>query len=273
MRAPRDPRRRGARAPLSVAFAPAALALALSLTPPAAAEPAPAAPAAEPAADPAADPAAAPAAEPAAEPAAAPAGPPYALGAYPLDAVSREVPTKGKLRCPQVDLVRYAGEALPFHKSTLAHPAFLPSLLALERLAAEAAVEVYGRAPARLKHLGTFNCRRIGGYRHLMSEHSLANAIDLEGFDFAALPADAAAPEGLPRALRGPFKVRLLDHWRAPKKSKSTDPRALHARFLRLLARRLIDQRLFRVTLGPSYPGHKNHFHLDQASYELVSVF
>lgn len=256
MRAPRDPRRRGARAPLSVPFAPAAaLALALSLAPPALSLAPPAA------------------AEPAAAPAAAPAGPPYALGAYPLDAVSREVPTKGKLRCPQVDLVRYAGEELPFHKSTLVQPAFLPSLRALERLAAEAAVEVYGRAPAKLKHLGTFNCRRIGGYPHLMSEHGLANAIDLEGFDFAALPATAAAPEGLPRALRGSFKVRLLDHWSAPKKSTSTDPRALHARFLRLLARRLIDQRLFRVTLGPSYPGHKNHFHLDQASYELVSVF
>ncbi len=47
---------------------------------------------------------------------------------------------------------------------------------------------------------------------------------------------------------------------------------AEHAnRMARLLAERVIDRPdLFRVVLGPSYPGHTGHFHFDLAPYRLV---
>ena len=48
----------------------------------------------------------------------------------------------------------------------------------------------------------------------------------------------------------------------------------IHRTFLRTLAQRIIDEpRLFRVALGPAWPGHRNHFHFDCAPYRLVEVF
>jgi len=38
---------------------------------------------------------------------------------------------------------------------------------------------------------------------------------------------------------------------------------------MRLIGR----QDLFRVVLGPAWPGHHNHFHLDFAPYRVVEVF
>ena len=49
--------------------------------------------------------------------------------------------------------------------------------------------------------------------------------------------------------------------------------RALHQRFLQTLARRMIDEEMFRVILGPAYPGHKNHLHIDQGPYDVIEVF
>ena len=40
------------------------------------------------------------------------------------------------------------------------------------------------------------------------------------------------------------------------------------------LARRVIARpEVFRTVLGPAYPGHHNHFHLDCAPYRVVEVF
>ena len=47
-----------------------------------------------------------------------------------------------------------------------------------------------------------------------------------------------------------------------------------HARFLDELARALVaDKTIFRVMLGPGYPGHKDHFHFDMAPYRLVKIW
>jgi hypothetical protein len=72
-------------------------------------------------------------------------------------------------------------------------------------------------------------------------------------------------PEGLRRA----FKVRMARHWDGVG-SKGR----VHQRFLNELARRLIARRdIFRVLLGPSYPGHKAHFHFDCSPWSLVDIF
>ncbi len=191
------------------------------------------------------------------------------LGRYPLDTVQRVLPAGAELPCAGDQLVVRRGEALRYSKPVRVHPAFAARLAGFEQLVAEVAVEIYGRAPRRIQHLGAYNCRRIRLYPDFVSEHALGNAIDVAGFDFGPLPRGSAAPADLPKALRRGFSVRLERHWDA-----SRGEGALHQRFLRTLAQRLIDRTdLFRVVLGPAWPGHKNHFHLDCAPYRMIEVF
>jgi Extensin-like protein C-terminus len=133
-----------------------------------------------------------------------------------------------------------------------------------EEVVAEVGREQFGRAPVALKHAGTYSCRRIGGYPTLLSEHGIGNGIDVVAFSFPRLPRRQAA--ALPASLRGPFQVSLADFQAQP-----STPRA---RFLDTLARRLIGRHdIFRVLLGPAYPGHKGHFHFDVAPYRVVSIW
>jgi hypothetical protein len=166
------------------------------------------------------------------------------------------------------ELVRYGGEHLRYQKPLQVHPQFRARLPAFEQLVRELAERHYGRAPKRIVHLGAYSCRRMRRYPTWVSEHALGNAIDIAGFDFAPLPRKLAVPAGLPRALRGAFEVRLERHWTA------TGAGTPHAKFLRELAQALIDRPdLFSVVLGPAWPGHHNHFHLDRAPYRVVEVF
>lgn len=191
-----------------------------------------------------------------------------AEAAYPLDDVPRELATDGgKLRCPDVDKVTYRGDVIRYHKPVVVYAGFRDHLERFEELVRDTAIEVYGRAPKTIRHLGTYNCRRIRRWPTFLSEHGLANAIDVEGFDFG--PAGRDAPKDLPRALRKAFDVRVETHWSGQRGVAKT-----HARFLRLLAQRVIDdEELFRVILGPAEPGHHNHFHLDMAPWRIVNVF
>lgn len=200
---------------------------------------------------------------PAEPPAPAPPGPP----AYPLDDLPRELPATGRVVCPDVPKVTYRGDVMRYHKPVVVYEGFRDHLRRFEELVRDTAIEVYGRPPAVIRHLGTYNCRRIRRWPTFLSEHGLGNAIDVEGFDFG--PAGRSAPTDLPPALRKAFRVRLEEHWSADRGAA-----ALHARFLRLLAQRVIaDDTLFRVVLGPAEPGHHNHFHLDMAPWRIVNVF
>ncbi len=188
---------------------------------------------------------------------------------YPLDGFDREVPRAGPLQCPHVDLVRHPGTHLRYDATAMVHEAFRERLVAFEKLTRAHCIAAYGRAPRHIVQLGTFNCRRIGGYPNLMSEHGLGNALDVAGFDFPALSKSVTLPDGVPAALRGAFAVRIDRHWNAKDRAG-----AAHATFLRALTRKIIAAReVFRVVLGPSYPGHKNHLHLDCAPYRMIDVF
>ena len=191
------------------------------------------------------------------------------IGSYPLDTHSRTISPKGRVRCPDLDLVQYGGESVRYSSVIVVHPAFRDRLKFFEQVVIETAMSVYGRAPKRILHKGGFNCRRINRYPDYISEHGLGNAIDVFGFDFGPVPPGRGFKEGLPKRLRRAFKVRLLAHWDAP------GPRgAVHSTFLRLLASRLIErQDIFRVVLGPAWPGHHNHYHFDCGPYRLVEVF
>ena len=186
---------------------------------------------------------------------------------YPLDEVSRTIPARGRVQCPEVGMVRYRGEVIRYHKPVLVNEHFRARLERFEQIVRDAAIEVYGRAPRRIRHIGTYNCRRIRRWPTFLSEHALGNAIDIEGFDFARVRGREA--RDVPRHLRGAFSVRLERHWRG-RRGAAAD----HARFLRLVAERLIaETHLFRVILGPAEPGHHNHFHLDMAPWRIVNVF
>lgn len=188
---------------------------------------------------------------------------------YPLDAIGRVLSPREPLPCAGRELVLHRGESLRYSRPARVHPAFVQRLRGLEAVAQELAVEIYGRPARTLVHLGTHNCRRMRRYPDWVSEHALGNAIDLAGFDFGPAPRSQPLPPGVPRALSRAFQVRLQTHWNA-----RHGPAALHARFLHELARRLIGRTdLFSVVLGPAFPGHHNHLHLDRAPYRVVEVF
>jgi hypothetical protein len=190
---------------------------------------------------------------------------PHGAGSYPLDTVTRDVPATGPARCPAVPLVTYRGSRVRYDHPAKVHPAFAERLRMFEEVVADVAREHFGRAPVSLQHAGTYSCRRIGGYPTLISEHGIGNGIDVVAFSFPRLGRRQDAPK-LPASLRQPFRVSLADF--------QAEPSTPRARFLDALARRLIGRHdIFRVLLGPAYPGHKGHFHFDVAPYRVVSIW
>lgn len=103
-----------------------------------------------------------------------------------------------------------------------------------------AAEAIMGSRVVQIQHLGTANCRRIGGGdTGQWSEHSTGNAIDIAGFVFA---------DGR--------RVRVLSDWQGQDKDAASFLRA--ARDGACLA--------FSTVLSPEYnAAHADHFHLDQA--------
>lgn len=188
---------------------------------------------------------------------------------YPLDGLSRQLAPGTPFGCPDVPLVDYRGDAIRFRPPARVIPEFKERLEKLSLVVAAVATEVYGRPPLALVDLGTFACRRMEGHPRWLSEHGLGNAIDVAGFDFGPLPKGAVLPARLDKTFKNGFEVRVQSHWKA-----RTGHAAVHARFLKTLARRLIARPdVFRVLLGPGYPGHGNHFHFDMAPFRLVQIF
>lgn len=102
-----------------------------------------------------------------------------------------------------------------------------------------AAQRHFGQPIARIEHLGSYNCRRIGGQSG-WSEHATGNAIDISAFILA---------DGT--------RLTLLADWRA-------EPDGPRSRFLRDVRDGACD--IFATTLSPAYNrAHADHFHFDQA--------
>jgi hypothetical protein len=194
---------------------------------------------------------------------------PLALGAYPLDSIPRELEAGQRAPCYPDGLSSYAGELIPYSKPVRVHRDFRPRLLEFERLAISTAQEIYGRAPQQLLEMGAYRCRKESRSRRLLSEHALGNALDVAGFRFGPLAGGEELPRGLPDSLQQGFDARIDQHWDA-----RSGAGEVHRDFLRTVARRVIERPdLFSVVLGPAYPGHTNHLHLDRAPYRLVAVF
>ena len=96
-----------------------------------------------------------------------------------------------------------------------------------------------GQEVARVEHLGSYNCRRIGG-GDSWSEHATGNAIDIAAF-----------------VLADGTRISLIGDWRA-------EPDGPRSRFLASARDGACE--LFATTLSPDYNrAHADHFHLDQA--------
>jgi hypothetical protein len=186
--------------------------------------------------------------------------------AYALDRISREVAPEAPARCsPDVRTTEYRGRHLQYGSVVLVAAAFEPKLVAFERTVVQLASSYYGRAPERLLHFGVRACRRIRGGSDRLSEHALANAVDVAGFRFGR--AQAPLPAGVPASLRGPFTVSIKYHW----KPRSGEPALLlHDRFLRGLVERVRSDRMFRGIVGPGREGHADHFHFDYAPWSYM---
>ncbi|MBK8171283.1 MAG: extensin family protein [Sandaracinaceae bacterium] len=186
------------------------------------------------------------------------------FGSFPLDEISRDVDPR-YVRCPDLELVTYRGAHIPFNRPTRIYVPFQAHLEEFEELVRSVAIEVYGRAPTRLVHGGTYHCREVRHVPGLLSEHGFGDAIDVHGFDFGAAARNEPLPAGLPLRLRHRFEVRVLAHWDAHGAVGD-----VHAHFFaRLRAELEARPRLFRGMLGPGYPGHENHLHLDMAPWAL----
>lgn len=189
------------------------------------------------------------------------------MATYPLDGMSRTISPRGRMSCPKLEMTRHRGTHVRYHKPVFIYRGFQEKLEAFEAIVAEVAKDTYGRAPRRIAHLGTYNCRRIRRIPDLLSEHALGNAIDVEGFDFGPASGKVERMDAPHRRLRRGFKVRVDSHWDATR-----GVNALHATFLRALTERLLKEDVFRVMLGPAYPGHQDHFHFDLAPYRLIAL-
>jgi hypothetical protein len=187
--------------------------------------------------------------------------------AYELDGVDRFLDDGQRLACEPKSLVRYAGTHLKYQSAVQVNPAFRARLARFEEVVLEVAKDVYGRAPRRVLHFGTYSCRSSRNRAYRVSEHALGNAIDVAGFDFGAATKRDPLAVGLPRSLSGAFQVRIAKHW----SDQRTPAAATHARFLYELSARLGERDdVFRVMIGPSRPDHSDHFHFDMSPWRYV---
>jgi len=201
------------------------------------------------------------------------AAPSDGLDVFAIDVLARVIPPGSKFKCPDVVTQAYRGKALRYSPGTTVNPQFQERLAMFEEVVKKLSIEVYGRAPRRILHKGTYNCRPMRLYKDYLSEHAFANAIDFSGLEFESLTKKerVAAPAHLPKSLQKAFRITVLGNWK--ERSKMTPELSLHRRFLLLLTEELVKRPdIFRVILGPGYPGHDDHLHLDCSPFRMVEV-
>jgi hypothetical protein len=158
---------------------------------------------------------------------------------------------RSTLTCGSEQVVEYlgSGSGIRYNAAPVVTCTMALGLASFERMLQEEARAHLGTRVKRVVQMGTYSCRRMARYASMVSEHSYANAIDLKSLtlddgrsiavvkDFGPLEEDPPTPEG---------------------------------RFLRTVARRAFDEKIFSVVLTPRYDAlHRDHFHLDMARYRV----
>jgi hypothetical protein len=103
-----------------------------------------------------------------------------------------------------------------------------------------AAKQYFGSEIARIETFGTYSCRNVGGGQSgRLSEHGLANAVDVSAF-----------------VLANGRRISVLDGWNGRQDERE---------FLRRMHQSACKR--FGTVLGPDYnAAHANHFHFDMAA-------
>ncbi|HKO49395.1 MAG TPA: extensin family protein [Polyangiaceae bacterium] len=184
---------------------------------------------------------------------------------YPLDTVDRSPPANRGSRCHPESLIRYRGTWLKLEPASEVAPPFAARLERFEELLAQVGQQVYGRAPSKILHVGTYVCREVVDRTARLSEHALGNAIDVTGFYFPALPPASAKTSQLPPRLKAAFTLTVLRDYLPPQQATPVSDR--HQLFFTRLSQSLSGGDLFRGVIGPPDPAHRTHFHLDMAPW------
>jgi hypothetical protein len=157
----------------------------------------------------------------------------------------------GRITCGAEQVVVYqAGpEAIRYNPAPVVTCGLALAIARLEAIVQEEARARFGKRVVRIDHGGTYTCRRMKRFRHMVSEHSYANAIDIRAF-----------------TLEDGRRITVLAHFG----STDSEPAAPESQFLRAVARRLYDEAVFSVVLTSFWDaGHRDHFHLDMAHYRV----
>jgi hypothetical protein len=158
---------------------------------------------------------------------------------------------KGVPVCGTEQAVVYRGgpEKIRYGSAPIVSCGMALALAHFETVLNEEARRALGQPVVRISHLGTYNCRTMARYPDWVSEHSYANAIDIESF-----------------TLKNGRKISILQTFG----KLDREPRRTEARFLEHLGQRLYDDDVFSVVITPHFDAlHKNHFHLDLARYRV----
>ncbi len=155
---------------------------------------------------------------------------------------------RSRITCGAEQLVVYRGSPAGIRYSptpTLTCTMAL-ALARFETVVQEEAERSFGERAVRITQLGTYACREMAAYPGWVSEHSYANAIDVEGF-----------------VLKTGKQVRVLSSF-----ERGDPTRTREGAFLRAVSRRAYDEGLFSSVLTPFFDArHNNHFHLDLARF------
>ena len=184
---------------------------------------------------------------------------------YALDSIDRTPSDLSGPRCQPESFIRYRGTWVKLEPPSQVAPPFASRLEQFEELLVQVGQRVYGRAPSKILHVGTYVCREVADRTARLSEHALGNAIDVTGFYFPALPRATARTSALPTRLKSAFTVTILRDYDLPQ--KVTPVNELHQLFFAQLTQALSDGELFRGVIGPPDPAHRSHFHLDMAPW------
>ncbi len=144
--------------------------------------------------------------------------------------------------CGFLNAIEVQTSTVPYSSAVRVTCPVAAALYLWEREVVAPAAQRHFRSPlARIDHLGTYSCRRIGGEpTGRPSQHATANAIDIAGFRLA-----------------NGRRVTLLDGWDGEPEERA---------FLREIRDDACG--LFRAVLGPDYnAAHRDHFHLDMGPY------
>ncbi len=159
------------------------------------------------------------------------------------------VQPKSKITCgaPQVLTYRGTPAKITWSGSVVLTCTMALALARFETIVQEEALRTFGKRVVYAHQLGTYVCREMAASPGWVSEHSYANAIDVDRF-----------------VLEGGATIDVLAHFAPQAAAAKTKEGA----FLRTIARRLYDEEVFSTVLTPFFDKlHANHLHLDLARF------